>query len=262
MANASVTNVFVAGTPVRASEANQNFTDVLAFMNNQIVHRDGSKSFYNIPSVDSGSPVSGQDLTTKAYVDTAVGTAIPVGIVSPFAGATAPSGWLLCQGQAVSRATYAALFAVLGVQFGAGNGSTTFNLPDLRSRFVAGRGTAAWSDVLGETGGSKDAIVVTHSHGLNSHTHGAGTLAASGGAHTHQTRGWPNRGTDSGGTTITINQSNVGLANAHMDAAGGTHTHTISGVTAPASGNTAPSGASGTDANLPPYVTLNHIIKF
>lgn len=69
------------------------------------------------------------------------------GTVLPFAGSVAPTGWLLCYGQAVSRTTYAPLFAVIGTTFGVGDGSTTFNLPDLRGRIMAGKddmgGTAA-----------------------------------------------------------------------------------------------------------------------
>lgn len=61
-----------------------------------------------------------------------------IGTVCDFAGMTAPSGWLLCYGQAVSRATYAALFGVIGTIYGVGNGTTTFNLPDLRGRVVTG----------------------------------------------------------------------------------------------------------------------------
>ena len=57
---------------------------------------------------------------------------MPVGCVIPFAGAAAPTGWLLCQGQAVSRTTYAQLFSVIGTTYGSGDGSTTFNLPDMR----------------------------------------------------------------------------------------------------------------------------------
>lgn len=60
------------------------------------------------------------------------------GIVLPYAGSTAPTGWLLCSGQAVSRTTYAALFAVIGTAFGTGDGSATFNVPDLRGEFVRG----------------------------------------------------------------------------------------------------------------------------
>ncbi len=60
------------------------------------------------------------------------------GIVLPFAGAAAPTGWLLCQGQAVNRVTYAALFAVIGTTYGAGDGSTTFGVPDMRGEFPRG----------------------------------------------------------------------------------------------------------------------------
>jgi microcystin-dependent protein len=62
----------------------------------------------------------------------------PSGAVLAFAMATAPTGWLECDGSAVSRATYAALFAAIGTTFGSGNGTTTFNLPDLRGEFIRG----------------------------------------------------------------------------------------------------------------------------
>jgi len=65
--------------------------------------------------------------------------AMPTGAVLSHAGSSAPTGWLLCYGQAVSRTTYAALFAVIGTTYGVGDGSTTFNVPDLRGRAVAGK---------------------------------------------------------------------------------------------------------------------------
>lgn len=67
--------------------------------------------------------------------------AAPVGAVIPYAGSVAPSNWLLCDGSAVSRTTYASLFAITSTTFGVGDGSTTFNLPDLRSRIPVGAGT-------------------------------------------------------------------------------------------------------------------------
>lgn len=67
---------------------------------------------------------------------------VPVGFVLPFAANSAPDGYLLCNGAAVSRTTYAALFAVIGTTWGSGDGSTTFNLPNLTDRFVQGSGTA------------------------------------------------------------------------------------------------------------------------
>lgn len=67
---------------------------------------------------------------------------LPVGTLLPFAGTAAPSGFLLCDGSAVSRSTYADLFAAIGTSWGAGNGSTTFNLPDMRERVPMGRSAA------------------------------------------------------------------------------------------------------------------------
>jgi microcystin-dependent protein len=94
---------------------------------------------------------------------------MPTGGMIPFAGSTAPPGYLLCYGQAVSRTTYAALFAVIGVAYGVGDGSTTFNVPDIRGRTVYGpdamggtpanRITAAgggFSAVIGAGGGSQN----------------------------------------------------------------------------------------------------------
>lgn len=69
----------------------------------------------------------------------------PLGTINAFGGTTAPEGWLLCQGQAISRTDYADLFAVISTNFGAGDGSTTFNLPDLRGEFLRGAGTNSHS---------------------------------------------------------------------------------------------------------------------
>ena len=90
--------------------------------------------------------------------------ALPAGSVQAFARAAAPAGWLVCDGAAVSRSAYAGLFAAIGVVFGAGDGSTTFNLPDLRGEFIrgldAGRGVDA-----GRTLGSAQAQQVQfHKH--------------------------------------------------------------------------------------------------
>ena len=86
----------------------------------------------------------------------------PIGSVTMFGGATAPSGWLLCQGQAVSRTTYADLFAVIGTAFGAGNGSSTFNVPNFKGRVPVGVDSGQTEfDTLGETGGAKTHTLTT-----------------------------------------------------------------------------------------------------
>lgn len=74
---------------------------------------------------------------------------IPTGIVQAFAGATTPQGWLLCDGSAVSRTDYADLYAVIGDTYGAGDGSTTFNLPNLVDKFVEGSATAGTEKTAG-----------------------------------------------------------------------------------------------------------------
>lgn len=71
----------------------------------------------------------------------------PSGMISPFAMAAAPTGWLVCNGSAVSRTTYADLFAVIGTTWGAGNGSSTFTLPDLRGAFLRGTGSHGTSNM-------------------------------------------------------------------------------------------------------------------
>ena len=77
-------------------------------------------------------------MATRFQLGTISTEAAPSGAVHAFAGATAPTGWLLCNGAAVSRATYAALFAAIASAHGSGDGSTTFNLPDYRGRIIRG----------------------------------------------------------------------------------------------------------------------------
>jgi microcystin-dependent protein len=120
----------------------------------------------------------------------APGGLAPAGVVLPFAGSTAPTGWLLCFGQAVSRTTFASLFAALGTTYGAGDGSTTFALPDLRGRVGAGK------DDMGGTAASR---LTSGGSGV-----AGATLGASGGAQTHTlTNGQlPTSAIGTGGSTI------------------------------------------------------------
>jgi hypothetical protein len=89
---------------------------------------------------------------------------VPTGMLAPFAGSSAPIGWLLCDGSAISRTTYSTLFAVIGTTYGTGNGSTTFNVPDLRSRVPVGLGTTV-NTTLGSTDGVAEASrSLQHNH--------------------------------------------------------------------------------------------------
>lgn len=107
----------------------------------------GVKTFSSAPKSQVAASAD-DDLMRKREVDSAVASAVPSGAVMPFARSTAPSGWLKCDGSLVSRTTYAALFAAIGEVFGAGDGSTTFALPDLRGEFVRG-----WDDGRGVDAG-------------------------------------------------------------------------------------------------------------
>lgn len=91
------------------------------------------------------------------------GAGLPTGVIVPFAGLSpsVPSGYLLCDGSAVSRTTYAALFALVGITFGAGDGVTTFNVPTLTSRFVQG---AAADLNVGSSGGAVSPAVTDPGH--------------------------------------------------------------------------------------------------
>ena len=95
--------------------------------------------------VNGVTPPSGDNSTkvaTTAFVNAKGSILVPTGVVQAFAGRTTPQGWLLCDGSAVSRSDYAALYAVIGTTYGAGNGSTTFNLPNLVDKFIEGSATA------------------------------------------------------------------------------------------------------------------------
>ena len=102
-----------------------------------------------------------------------INTNTPVGSISLFAGTTAPNGWLICDGSAVSRTTYADLFAVIGTTYGTGNGSTTFNIPNLKGRVPVGLNSNDTAfDTLGETGGEKEHRLTidempSHNHSVN-----------------------------------------------------------------------------------------------
>jgi microcystin-dependent protein len=123
---------------------------------------------------------------------------VPSGTVLPFAGTTAPTGFLLCSGQAVSRSTYSDLFAAIGTTYGAGDGSTTFNVPDLRGRVPAGKddmgggaagrltsgGSGLAGTTLGAAGGAETQTLTTaqmpsHNHGQAA---GAGFVTYGGGS--------------------------------------------------------------------------------
>jgi microcystin-dependent protein len=125
--------------------------------------------------------------------DNAVGgyPLIPVGALMPYAGSTAPDGWLLCNGQTPSRTTYANLFAVIGTTYGAGDGST-FGLPDPMGRAIigVGSGSGLTARALAAKSGAETVVIAsgnlpTHQHTLSAHTHALGSHTHTLSDHTH-----------------------------------------------------------------------------
>ena len=202
--------------------------------------------------------------TVKATVFSGYGVS-PIGSVTAFAGSSAPTGWLLCNGGTVSQATYADLYALIGTTYGPAAGGN-FTLPDLRGRTAVGVNTATYLTTLGATIGSADATIVTHTHSHSlsvdaggSHTHFVAadvvdTQTNSEINHVSATTYIPRRRQDgsSSGNFVFIGQATA--ATVGLTSSSGAHTHGLSGsITA--------NGSSGTNANLQPSIALNYIIR-
>ena len=159
---------------------------------------------------------------------------VPIGIVNPYAGLTIPTGWLLCDGSAVSRATYAELFTAIGIIYGVGDGSTTFNLPDLVDQFIRGGtpdGVANGDKTkLPDIAFTADNDNANHDHGATDnqsadHQH-TGTSGDQSADHQHDTT----TGNQSAAHTHTGTSGNQSAPHQHRGTTGNeptTHTHTI-----------------------------------
>lgn len=157
---------------------------------------------------------------SNANFEEALGMA---GEIRMWGGATAPTGWILCQGQAISRVTYAILYAAIGTIFGAGNGSSTFNVPDLQDKFPIGK---SGSVALGATGGEAAHQLSTTE--IPNHSHAFAWQIYDYGNH---------------------NFSGTGLNPVVLDNTGAS----VSGTTG--------TGGDGAHNNIPPYQAVNFIIK-
>lgn len=118
--------------------------------------------------------------TDRAVTPSNVRFAVPAGAVMPFAQNSAPAGWLKCNGAAVSRTTYATLFAAIGETYGAGDGTTTFLLPDLRGEFVRGWDDARGVDTDRAIGTTQTALVPRDGWGTSEESPSSSVTVASG----------------------------------------------------------------------------------
>ena len=160
------------------------------------------------PTASAGTNTS--QLATTAFVATAAGLSVPAGSVITYAGSSAPAGWLKCNGAAISRSTYSALFAVVGSTYGPGNGTSTFNLPDLRGEFVRGWDDARGIDATRAIGTAQGESYLSHAHSISDpgHTHGA---ADAGHAHSYTTSNTNNQAA-AGGSAAQSNSGTFGTA--------------------------------------------------
>lgn len=166
------------------------------------------------------------------------GASVPVGTIQMYGGSTAPSGWLLCDGSAINRTTYASLYSVISTTYGSGDGSTTFNVPDLRGRTAVGAGTGVYPGTstnltarsLGDMNGHE---------ALQSHNHNA---ASNGYTVPGKDGGWNWRQTNSGTSTNYKNTPMGGssAAVASIDKTGST--------------------GGGNAGNMQPFTVVNYII--
>lgn len=195
-------------------------------------------------------------LAALAQYEATVG-GVPIGMTTAFGGATAPNGWLLCYGQAVSRTAYALLFAIIGTAFGIGDGSSTFNLPDLRGRLPLG---------ADNMGGSPANRVTQAVSGINSQVVGAGggdqraqtdtltattTVTVIDPGHAHGLTNLWNQTEGAGSNVNAFGAGEIQLATATNTATTGLSVTAETSVT---------SGNAGSSQNMPPVQVVNWII--
>ncbi len=170
---------------------------------------------------------------------------IPTATVVPWSDSSIPSGFLECNGAAVSRSTYAALFTIVGTTYGAGDGSSTFNVPDLQDNVVVGKSN---NKAIGSTGGA-NTTPVTASGNIGGSTANASLSTPQLASHSHSQGGnsGPQTPNSSNQSPRHFNPSNTGSSGS-----GSGHSHNMSANF---------SGGTSNPSVLQPYLTIIYIIK-
>ena len=215
---------------------------------------DAATARTNLGISDFATATLGSGLSYSMGVLSVTVSGQSVGDLKMWPVATAPSGWLNCNGAAVSRTTYSSLFALIGTTFGTGDGSTTFNLPNFSGRSPIGIGQGSTAEggglgtnrTLGDKVGYETHTLITNE--APNHTHTFSGTTSSNGDHTHSL---PIKGTDTGSGALDAASGTDGSA--LYTGTDGTHTHTFSGTTAATGGGTSHN-------NMHPSLAINFII--
>ena len=251
---------FVPNTEATAEDQNTQDTDFAGGLTN-CVTRDGqgvmqtnfNANGFQVNHVANGT--ASTDAVNFGQLTSAINQSTPSGSILLFGGASAPSGFFMCDGTAISRTTYSVLFAVIGTTYGVGDGSTTFNLPDLRGRAPIGYGTGSGltTRTIGSHGGEETHLLTTpeipsHTHTDSGHTH---TDAG----HTH--------GPGAGSLFITSIGVNASIPVGGGIPIGNTATTTATGSASIQTGtaNIQNTGGGCAHNNMQPWLAVNFIIK-
>jgi microcystin-dependent protein len=181
---------------------------------------------------------------------------LPAGLIFPIGGDTPPLGTLLCDGGIGSRVTHSRLFAAIGTKWGAGDGSTTFGLPDFRRRFLLGAGPsypAGQTD--GQPVGTRDP---KHHHHVSGSVAVSVSGGTSGGGHEHNVHYTMINAFNSADTNLPVVQTGTGGSSTPTSGGGG-HSH---GVTASGSGTYSDNTTGGGLQDIPAYATVNYVINY
>lgn len=189
---------------------------------------------------DAGTPVQ---VTSGSSIASSSSPIVPAGIISPWGGASAPSGYLLCDGTAVSRTTFSDLFAAIGTTYGVGDGSTTFNTPNAAGRTLVGAGTytdpvsGSITRTLGTALGAANHVLTSAQ--MPSHTHVQN-------AHSHVQQG-QNTGAVGGAYSNVFSPLGTEIASATS--------------TQPTTATNQNTGGGGSHNNMQPSLVVNYIVK-
>ena len=248
-------------------------------------------------------PAAAADILAATIVDKRVYAALLIqgggtaGDIKMTGRTSAPSGWQICDGTAISRTSFKRLFDAIGTAYGVGDGSTTFNIPDMRQRFPLGKADSGTGVNLGDSGGQIDHVHTgpSHSHTMPTHTHASGGYGTvSTGSHDHG--GTTNNRTvshthqlvyKSAGASDTFHgssQHDTSVKRHFTDGAGlndgedtnsgtttshdhvipnqGNHSHGVTGTSAATDpGDTNSAGTGNTGTKNPPFLTVLFVIK-